>query len=153
MVWLQQITVTQPDSFGWLSPIVIYCHNTFLHQQGLTWYLCGVIALTSIFLFRSKEEISPSFVIFALAMVLAPNVMWYHHYTVMLLPLFVWMGYSRLSPKVVSWCLLGLFIIQVDRWRLTHGILIHLFGHISIVAILAQQGWRWSRRYKLTHLN
>lgn len=146
MVWLEQITVTQPDSFGWLSPLVIYCHNNFLHQRGLTYYLCGVLALTSLFLFRSKEEQARSFVVFTLAMMLAPNVMWYHHYTFMLLPLFIWMGDSKLSRLVVSWCLLGLFITQNDRYGLTHGLLIHIFGHLSIIAILVAQAWRFGHR-------
>lgn len=146
MVWLEQITVIQPNSYGWAAPLVSYCHNNFLHQRGLTYYLCGVLALTSLFLFRSREELSRSFVIFTLAMMLAPNVMWYHHYTFMLLPLFIWMGDSKLSKLVVSWCLLGLFVTQIDRHGLTHGILIHLFGHLSIIAILASQAFRFGQR-------
>ena len=142
MVWLQQITVTQPESFGWLSPIVIYCHDTFAHQRGLAWYLSGILLLTSFFLYRSKEERAPSFAIFGLAMTLAPNVMWYHHYTFLILPLLVWMGYAKLAPQVVYWCLLGMLIIQVDRWALTHGLLIHVFAHLSLLAILAGQASR-----------
>jgi hypothetical protein len=142
MVWLQQFTVTQPESYGWLSPIVIYCHETFAHQRGLTWYLGGVLLLSSFFLYRSKEERAPSFAIFCLAMTLAPNVMWYHHYTFLILPLLVWKGYAKLAPQVVYWCLLGMLIIQVDRWSLTHGLLIHIFAHLSLLAILIGQASR-----------
>jgi len=139
IVWLQQVTAAQPEYFWWLSPFVLFCQDIFLHQRGLNWYLCGVILLSGILLFRSNNERHPSFVIFMLAMILAPNVMWYHHYTLMLLPLLIWMGHSQLSPRVVCWCLLGLFIMQIDRWQLTHGFLIHLFGHLSIITLLTQQ--------------
>jgi hypothetical protein len=149
MVWLQQITVTQPESFGWLSPFVIYCHDNFAHQRGMTWYLCGVLLLTSFFLYRSKEERAPSFAIFCLAMTLAPNVMWYHHYTFLILPLLVWMGYAKLAPQVVYWCLLGMLIIQVDRWALTHGLLIHIFAHFSLLALLTGQAARFCLNERL----
>ena len=66
-------------------------------------------------------------------MTLAPNVMWYHHYTFLILPLFIWMGYAKLAPHVVGWCLLGMLIIQVDRWALTHGLLIHVFAHLPFI--------------------
>ena len=91
IVWLQQVTAAQPEYFWWLSPFVLFCQDIFLHQRGLNWYLCGVILLSGILLFRSNNERHPSFVIFMLAMILAPNVMWYHHYTLMLLPLLIYM--------------------------------------------------------------
>ena len=152
MVWLQQVAVAQVEYFWGLSPVVLFCRDIFLHQRGLSWYLCVVISLSGILLYRSNNERHPSFIIFMLAMILAPNVMWYHHYTLMLLPLLIWMGHSQLSPRVVYWCLLGLFIMQIDRFQLTHGFLIHLFGHLSIIALLVQQVRRGIRPSKLANV-
>lgn len=56
-----------------------------------------------------------------------------------LLPVFIWLAWSRLHPAVVLWCFLGLNIIQIDRWFLTRGLLSQLFVHMSILGILAWQ--------------
>jgi hypothetical protein len=51
----------------------------------------------------------------------------------------VWMAWSRLDRRVVIWCLAGLLIVQFDRRFPPHGLLIHLFGHLSLLAVLAWQ--------------
>jgi len=70
---------------------------------------------------------------------IAPNIMWYHHYVFALLPLFIWIAWSRFHPIVVLWCFLVLNIIQLDRWFLTHGLLAQLCVHLTILGILAWQ--------------
>jgi hypothetical protein len=71
-------------------------------------------------------------------MLLSPNILWYHHYVFFLLPLLIWMTWQRQNNLVMLWCLTGMLIIQFDYFLLTGGLLIHLFGHFSILALLFQ---------------
>lgn len=81
----------------------------------------------------------PAFAITVLGMALVPNVMWYHHYVFLLLPLLVWVGWQRFDWRLVAWCGLWLFIVQVDRFLLTHGLLIHLFARLTMLMVLYHQ--------------
>lgn len=106
-----------------------------LVQFGLTLYLLVVILLAAYLAFRSGRR-EPSFIVTALAMMLSPNIVWYHHYVFFLLPLLVWMAWRRDSRAVTLWCLGGMLVIQFDYFLLSGGLLIHLFGHLSILAVL-----------------
>lgn len=111
-------------------------------QRSLTLYLLVVFTLSAMATYLSRRW-EPSFIVISLGLALAPNVMWYHHYTFLLLPVFVWMAWSRLHPAVVVWCFLGLCLIQVDRLysflEVTHGALAHGFGHLSLLMVLIWQ--------------
>ena len=108
-----------------------------LIQFGLTFYLLALILLAAYITFRSGQK-EPSFIITALAMMLSPNIMWYHHYVFFLLPLLVWMAWQRSNKIVTIWCMAGMLLIQFDYYLLSHGLLVHLFGHLSILAVLVQ---------------
>jgi len=104
----------------------------------LTLYFALVLCLSALgaYLRRVRE---PFFIIAALSMMLSANIIWYHHYVFFLLPLLIWMAWKRLDPRVVAWCFGGLLIIQLDRWLLTYGLLVHIFGHLTILWLLAGQ--------------
>lgn len=113
-------------------------------QRGLNFYFMGVFLLSALAAWLTKQK-EPLFIILCMGGMLAPNLIWYHHYVFYLLPLFVWMAWSGMNKYVAAWSLFGLFIAQVDRWSLTTGLLIHLFGHISILALLA---WQWMKFFR-----
>jgi alpha-1,2-mannosyltransferase len=108
-----------------------------LIQFGLTFYLLMVILLAAYVTFRSGRK-EPSFIVTSLAMMLSPNIMWYHHYVFFLLPLLIWMGWQRRSQAVTIWCMAGMLLIQFDYFLLSHGLLVHVFGHLSILIVLVQ---------------
>ncbi len=129
--------------------------NVPLVQRGLTVYIGGVLLVSGIATIYQRER-EPFFIVVNLAMMLSPNIMWYHHYVFILLPLFVLMGWTRLKPVVVLWCLIGLLLIQIDRFRLTTGLLIHIYSHLTLLAVFIWQvrgafkvigstGWRPAR--------
>ena len=102
--------------------------------------VCGAAALLA-YVLQQRE---PLFIVLNLAMMLSPSVMWYHHYVFFLLPLLVWMAFSHLDRGVTLWCLGGMIVIQLDRWLLTNGLLVHLFGHVSMwLALAPQVGRLW----------
>jgi len=107
-------------------------------QRLLTVYMVVVLVLGGWLNWRLKQP-DLWFVLISLAVTLSSGIMWYHHYVFLLIPMFVLMAWSRLNRGVVLWCLLWLLIIQVDRWHLTYGLLIHIAGQITILAILAWQ--------------
>jgi hypothetical protein len=116
-------------------------------QRILTVYVLIVLAMSGALAFLIRER-EPFFIIVNLGILLVSNITWYHHYVFILLPLFVWIAWSR-NTLVLSWCLLGLTLIQVDRWLLTKGLLIQIFGHLSILLVLAWQmhrGLEWTKR-------
>jgi alpha-1,2-mannosyltransferase len=122
--------------YGWIAPGAIQTA-----QHILSLYLLIVFAASAAmaYLWQQRE---PLFLVLSLGMMVAPNIMWYHHYVFLLLPVFIWLAWSRHHPAVVLWCFLGLNIIQIDRWFLTRGGLAQLFVHLSILGILA---WQISR--------
>lgn len=107
-----------------------------LAQFGLTFYLLIVILLAAYLTFRKGSK-EPLFIVTALAMLLSPNIVWYHHYVFFLLPLLLWMAWRR-SNLVTLWCLAGMLLIQFDYFALSGGLLIHVFGHLSILAVMFQ---------------
>jgi hypothetical protein len=118
-------------------------------HQALTAYMLLVFAVSAIIAYLSRER-EPLFIVLSLGLTLIPNVMWYHHYVFFLLPIFVWLAWRRLHPAVVVWCIVGLSLIQVDRLysflEVTHGLLAHAFGHLSILFVLA---WQVRQAYSL----
>jgi hypothetical protein len=117
---------------GWLSDL-----NVPVAQKFLTAYVALVFILSGIMALRTRDS-EPLLIVLLFGMALAPNVLWYHHYVFLLLPVFAWMGWRHLRASVVTWCVAGLFIVQVDRY-LTYGLLVHAFGHCSILAVLYSQ--------------
>jgi hypothetical protein len=111
--------------------------NLGLAQFGLTFYLLVVILLAAYLAFRQGQK-EPLFIVTALAMLLSPNIVWYHHYVFFLLPLLLWMAWRRDSRAVTLWCLAGMLLIQFDYFALSGGLLIHIFGHLSILAVMFQ---------------
>ncbi len=107
-------------------------------QFGLQVYLAALFLASGILAFLSREHV-PFFLVLSLGAMVAPNVMYYHHYVFILLPVFLWIAWSRFHPAVALWCFVGLVLIQVDRWYWTRGLLPHLFVHLSLLSLLAWQ--------------
>ena len=125
---------------GQPSPISNYIIQNYQDiQTFLMGYLFLIICASILIAFFGKQPKEPVFIITVLAMMLSPNVMWYHHYVFVLLPLLIWMGWSRLDKRVVVWCLVGLFTIQLDRWSPPYGLFNHLYCHISLIVLLTWQ--------------
>lgn len=108
-------------------------------QTTLMVYLFILICLSILIMFLGRQSIEPPFIVTVFAMMLSPNVMWYHHYVFALLPLLIWMGWRHLDKRVVAWCLVGFLTIQLDRWNPPYGLWIHIFFHISMLVILIWQ--------------
>lgn len=105
----------------------------------LTLYILGMIGLSALATVVDKQDREPLFMVTCLGMMLSPNVMWYHHYVFVLLPVLIWMGWRRLSSPVVVWCFIGLSIIQIDRFVPPYGLAIHFWAHLSLLSIVAWQ--------------
>ncbi len=116
--------------------------STALIQRAAILFLLGC-TLFSAWLTRPNQPRQPLFIITTFAMTLSPGVIWYHHYVFLLAPLLLWAAWQRFDRRLVAWLLFGLFLIQTDRWMLTGGLLIHIFGYLSIAALLHQQ---WKQR-------
>jgi len=137
---LQSVVASLPENLRFQSPVLdFFATNYPLVQHILTIYIAVVVLVSNALLLFGKQAKEPAFIITTLGMMLSPNVMWYHHYVFMLLPLLIWMGWSRLDGRVIAWCLAGLLVAQMDRWFLPYGLLIHVFGHLSILMLLFYQ--------------
>ncbi|MCS7055619.1 MAG: DUF2029 domain-containing protein [Thermoflexales bacterium] len=124
----------------YLAPLARVLINFRLAQPLLSVLPIALIVGASLLLLLRKGGAGePAFAITVLGMALVPNVMWYHHYVFLLLPLLIWAGWRRFDWRVVAWCGIGLLIAQVDRFHLTHGLLVHLFGRLTMLVILYQQ--------------
>ena len=108
-------------------------------QRTYMLYILLVLILSALLTLREKQPKEPLFIITALGMMLAPNILWYHHYVFMLLPLLVWMGWSGLDASVVIWCCIGLLIVQIDRRVPPYGLAIHVFSNITMLIVLFRQ--------------
>lgn len=122
-------------------------------QRILLFYIFAIIAMSMLLTVGGKQPNEPAFIIIVMGMTILPNVMWYHHYVFILLPILVWIGWRQLDPRVIFWCLIGLIIVQIDRYYLTYGLLIHGFVHISILLILIWQIQQfYIKRNKQVHI-
>lgn len=108
-------------------------------QRTYGLYILLVLILSAWLTLRGKQPREPLFILTALGMMLAPNILWYHHYVFMLLPLLIWMGWRGLDASVVAWCCILLLIVQIDRRVPPYGLAIHLFSNITIWIILFWQ--------------
>ncbi|MEA4908471.1 MAG: glycosyltransferase family 87 protein [Anaerolineaceae bacterium] len=121
---------------GALGLLPIDSKPTF--QTGLALYL-GAVLLLSAACHSFTREGEPLFVLSVFAMTLYPNIVWYHHYMFLLVPLFILIAWSGQNRLVLAWAAALLLVIQVDRYRLTSGLLIHAMGHLTILGLLAYQ--------------
>jgi hypothetical protein len=108
-------------------------------QRAYTLYILLIFLASALLTWRGKQPKEPLFIITGLGMMLAPSILWYHHYVFMLLPLLVWMGWRHLDASIVVWCCIGLLIVQIDRRFPPYGLLIHLFSNISMWIVLFWQ--------------
>jgi glycosyl transferase family 87 len=108
-------------------------------QRTYVSYILLVLILSAWLTLRGRQPREPLFILTALGMMLAPNILWYHHYVFMLLPLLIWMGWRGLDPSVVAWCCLLLLIVQMDRRVPPYGLAIHFFSNVTMWIILFWQ--------------
>jgi hypothetical protein len=108
-------------------------------QRTYVLYILLVLVLSAWLTLRGKQPREPLFILTCLGMMLAPNILWYHHYVFMLLPLLIWMGWRGLDISVVAWCCFLLLIVQIDRRVPPYGLAIHLFSNITMWIILLWQ--------------
>jgi len=108
-------------------------------QLVATIYILLLVSGSFFLVFFYSQPKEYLFIITGMGMTIMPNVIWYHHYVFLLLPLLVWMGWKQLDMRVVIWCLYGLIITQSDRFFLTYGLLIHMFSHITILGLFISQ--------------
>lgn len=122
------------------APLARLLINFYVTQPLLSILPIALIVGASLLLRMWKGGANePVFAVTVLGMALVPNVMWYHHYVFLFLPLLVWAGWRRFDWYVLAWCSAGLLLIQLDRLLLTHGLLVHLFGRATMLIILLQQ--------------
>ncbi|MBI4787146.1 MAG: DUF2029 domain-containing protein [Chloroflexi bacterium] len=118
---------------GWIEPGAWpAAQRVLLAWTAIVFAASGISAWFS-------QEFDPLFVVMNFGIVVAANILWYHHYVFLLLPIFVWMGWSRLNRGVIAWCFLGMLAIQVDRNYWTAGLLPHVFAQLSVAAIVCWQ--------------
>jgi Glycosyltransferase family 87 len=108
-------------------------------QKTYTLYILLIIILSALLTLPGKQPKEPLFIITGLGMMLAPNILWYHHYVFMLLPLLVWMAWKGLDTSVVIWCCILLLIVQIDRRVPPYGLAIHIFSNITMWIVLFGQ--------------
>lgn len=108
-------------------------------QQFVQTYIIIVISISALLSYGKPNSKEPVFIITIFGMTISPNIMWYHHYVFLLLPILIWISWRRENILVLVWNLIGLFVIQIDRWIPPYGLLIHLFCHISILFLLLEQ--------------
>ena len=121
------------------SVIAFFTTHYEMVQRIYSLYILLVLILSALFTLQGKLAREPLFIVTALGMMLAPNILWYHHYVFMLLPILVWMGWSRLDTSLVVWCCIVLLIVQLDRRVPPYGLMIHVFSNITIWVVLFGQ--------------
>lgn len=89
---------------------------------------------------RSCTCALPTFLIAGFLMPVVPSIVWYHHFTFLLVPVFVWMASSG-RRDVALWCLAGLAATQLDP----SGVAAHVFAHASVTALLVLQARAFQR--------
>jgi hypothetical protein len=99
----------------------------------------ALLVLSSGYLAAKSRDAIPLFIVLGLAITISPNIMWYHHYVFLLLPLFTWMAWQKLDQRLVLWIMTGMLITQIDYYFLTTGFMIHLFVQFSILYVIYQQ--------------
>jgi hypothetical protein len=110
-------------------------------QSYLNFYMAIILCLGTWLAFRLRQH-DVGFIILAFGTAVLPNIMWYHHYVYLLLPIFVLLGVSRLHMPVVLWCGALMLDIQIERWHATRGLTTHLMVHLTLLALLCWLGRR-----------
>jgi hypothetical protein len=108
-------------------------------QKTYTLYILLIIILSALLTLPGKQPKEPLFILTGLGMMLAPNILWYHHYVFMLLPLLVWMAWRGLDASFVIWCCILLLIVQIDRRVPPYGLAIHVFSNITMWIVFLGQ--------------
>lgn len=127
---------TQARLMAFFTFLFEHCQQV---HRGLNGYLFLIYLGSGLLMWKGKQAREPFFLVTSFAMVFSSNILWYHHYVFLLLPLLIWMGWQALKPSITIWCFAGLLIMQIDRHLLTYGLLIHFWGHLSILRLLCGQ--------------
>jgi hypothetical protein len=108
-----------------------------LTQFGVTILIVLLVgcAAALVFMRRSKSADLSLFALTVFAAILSTNIIWYHYYVFLLLPLALWVIDSRNNQQVIIWVLAGLLTIQIDRWLLTTGLLSQLFCFLTLLGL------------------
>ncbi|MBI3538017.1 MAG: DUF2029 domain-containing protein, partial [Chloroflexi bacterium] len=70
-------------------------------QRVLLAWIAIIFVASGICAFASKQR-EPLFIIVSIGSIFVTNVMWYHYYVFLLLPLFIWMAWSKFHPVIVA---------------------------------------------------
>lgn len=99
-------------------------------------YSVSMVA-ASVFMERiRKAGREHSFIVTCIVMALCPNVMWYHHFVFLILPMLVLACSSKLRPITLALCYFLMLVVQVDRFALGRGLLVHVGFQLLAVGIL-----------------
>lgn len=112
-------------------------HPSLFQRIFMVWL--ALLVLSSGYLAAKSRDAIPLFIVLGLTITISPNIMWYHHYVFLLLPLFTWMAWQKLDQRLVFWIMTGMLITQIDYYFLTTGFMIHLFVQFSILCVVYQQ--------------
>ena len=107
-------------------------------QTGILVYFAILLILSALLYLRNSSR-EPLFLLTALAISFSPNIMWYHHYVFILLPMLILLGWSRNHFWITAWVFTVLMIIQVDRFFPAQGLMTHIAVQLTIFGLLAWQ--------------
>jgi len=139
-IWFRDALLYMPTEIAsWIFELFsLLTQNYRSISLFLTIYTLSILVISGILTRLGRLDREPFFIITVFGMIFSSNVMWYHHYVFVLLPLFIWIGWQKLKPIVVLWCFVGLLIIQIDRSLPPYGLLIHVWAHLSLLLLLGQ---------------
>ncbi len=153
--WISHQFIIDENSQALVSKIALIfdLKDNSVIQQGLQKilmiYISCLIGVSMLMTYLGKQFTEPLFLVTMLGMAISSNIVWYHHYVFLLLPMLIWMSWKKLDWQVIVWCLFGLSIIQIDRFYLTKGLLVHIFAHSLIIFILVSQVKSLSYRFMM----
>jgi hypothetical protein len=137
--------VTLPNGVVFQSLDAVLATHEFISRSQmatvhavLTVYLV-LVCVVSTAAARRSHSYDKLWIVLLLSTTVAPSVIWYHHYVFLILPILALMGQERLRPWIVLWSVAVLAIVQIDRSRLSDGLLIHLAVHATLLLVLARQ--------------
>jgi alpha-1,2-mannosyltransferase len=118
---------------GWITPAAMPgVHHAMVVYLALLCASSGLMAVLG----RQRE---PFFAVCAVVAFAVSNILWYHHYVFLLLPLALWLLWRQPTPLRMAWCAVLLLIIQGDRWEWTYGVLAFLFAQLTLLGIIMSQ--------------
>lgn len=98
--------------------------------------LISLAALATYFRGAPRELL---FVVTCIIMAISPNVMWYHHFVFLLLPVLVLICWGDLHPRLVLLSIGLLLLTQLDRFNLGKGLFVHIAFHLLAIALVIIQ--------------